>query len=167
MSVTAVPEPKDLKWSQYTGPVPPASSLDAFTKPKFTLGYAKLVKDGEKYRLDKVDVTLEMDKLQCWVRPAKKTDALLEHERGHWIMQKLVAKEIETELAALRADDPGAFNKAASARFDWYRNQRSGFLDKQYDDDTNHGTNTTQQGIWDGKIAGWESKGAIDLAGPP
>lgn len=167
MSVTAIPEPKDLKWSHYTGPVPPASSLDAFTKPKFTLGYAKLVKDGEKYRLDKVDVTLEMDKLQCWVRPAKKTDALLEHERGHWIMQKLVAKEIETELAALRADDPGAFNKAASARFDWYRNQRSGFLDKQYDDDTNHGTNTTQQGIWDGKIAGWESKGAIDLAGPP
>jgi Bacterial protein of unknown function (DUF922) len=167
MSVTSVPEPKDLKWSHYTGPVPGGSPLDAFTKPNFSLGYAKLVKDGEKYRLDKVDVTLTMEKLACWVRPAKKTADLLEHERGHWYMQKLVTKEIEDALAALRGDDPTAFNKEATEKFDWYRNKRSDFVDKKYDDATNHGSDSYQQGIWDGKIAAWVAKGSIDLVGPP
>jgi hypothetical protein len=167
MGVTSIPEPKDLKWSHYTGPPPAGSPLDAFTKPSFTLANTKAVKDGEKYRLEKVDIQLTMEKLQCWVKPAKKTAALLEHERGHWVMQSLVAKEIESALAALRADDPAALYKVAGEKFDWYQIKRSGFVDKQYDDDTNHGANTTQQGIWDGKITAWAAKGSIDLAGPP
>ena len=167
MAVTAVPEPKDLKWSDYKGPVPGGSSLDAFTQPRFTLGNAKAVKDGDKFRLDKVDIKLTMETLSCWVDPAKKTNALLEHERGHWFMQKLVAKEMESALAALRADDPAALFKDAGAKFDWYQTPRSGFVDKQYDDDTNHGTNATQQGLWDAKIKAWTEKGSMDLVGPP
>ena len=167
MGVTAVPEPKDLKWDHYKGPPPGSSPLDAFTKPRFTLGKAMAVKDGEKFRFDKVDIKLTMETLSCWVKPAKKTDALLEHERGHWFMQKLVAQEIQSALAALRGDDPAALYKEASEKFDWYQTPRSGFVDKQYDDDTNHGLNATQQGIWDGKIAGWVAKGSLDLAGPP
>jgi hypothetical protein len=167
MAVKTIPEPKDLKWSHYTGPVPEGSPLDAFTKPRFTLTNTKAVKDGEKYRLEKVDITLTMEKLSCWVRPSKKTDALLEHERGHWYMQSLVAKEMESALATLREDDATALFKVATEKFDWHRDKRSGFVDKQYDDDTNHGANKTQQGIWDEKIAAWVAKGAIDLAGPP
>jgi hypothetical protein len=45
--------------------------------------------------------------------------------------------------------------------------KRSGFVEKQYDDDTNHGANANRQGISDGKITAWAAKGAIDLAGPP
>lgn len=167
MAVTAVPEPKDLKWGHYTGPPPGSSPLDAFTKPRFTFAVTKAVKDGEKYRFDKVDIQLTMEKLACWVKPTKKTAALLEHERGHWVMQKLVAKEIESALAALRADDPAALYKVASTEFAWYEKKRSGFVDKEYDDDTNHGANSTQQGLWDGKIAAWAAKGSIDLVGPP
>lgn len=167
MSVTTTPDPKDLKWSDYTGPVPAGSPLDAFTKPSFTLANTKAVKDGEKYRFEKVDIRLAMERLKCWVRPSKKTDDLLQHERGHWIMQSLVANEMEGELAALRDDNPAALFKVATERFDWYRIKRSGFVDKQYDDATNHGTDSTQQGIWDGKIKAWAAKGAIDLAGPP
>ena len=167
MAVTTAPDPKDLKWSDYTGPVPAGSPLDAFTKPRFTLGNTKAVKDGEKYRLEKVDIHLTMEKFQCWVKPVKKTAALLEHERGHWTMQSLVAKEMEGALAALRGDDPTALFKVAGDKFDWYRDKRSGFVDKQYDDDTNHGSNATLQGIWNGKITAWVAKGSIDLAGPP
>jgi hypothetical protein len=167
MSVTTTPDPKDLKWKHYTGPVPAGAALDAFTKPAFALGYANAVKDGEKYRFDKVDIKLTMEKFKCWVKPAKKTDALLEHERGHWYMQSVVAKELEGALAALRGDDSAALFKLATAQFDWYSDKRSGFVDKKYDDDTNHGTDATQQGIWDGKIAAWVAKGAIDLVGPP
>jgi hypothetical protein len=64
MAVTTVPDPKDLKWSHYTGPAPAGSPLDAFTKPRFTLGKAKPLKDGEKYRLEKVDIQLTMEKLK-------------------------------------------------------------------------------------------------------
>lgn len=167
MSVTAVPEPKDLKWSHYTGPPPSKSPLDAFTKPRFTLGNTKAVKDGETYRLEKVDIKLSMETLQCWVKAGKKTDALLEHERGHWFMQKLVAGEMESALAALRGDDAASLYKEANKKFDWYQTPRSGFVDRKYDDDTNHGANTVQQATWDQKIAGWVAKGAIDLAGPP
>ena len=167
MSVTTTPDPKDLKWGDYTGPAPGRSPLDAFTKPRFTLGNTKAVKDGEAYRLEKVDIALTLDKFHCWVKSGKKTDDLLEHERGHWKMQSVVAKEMEAAMAALRGDDPAALFKSAGDTFDWYRIKRSGFVDKQYDDDTNHGTDATQQGIWDGKIAGWVTKGAIDLAGPP
>ncbi|MFI5119099.1 MAG: hypothetical protein ACHQM4_01720 [Thermoanaerobaculia bacterium] len=167
MSVTSIPDPKDLKWSHFTGPVPAGSPLDAFTKPSFTLGNTKAVKDGEKFRLDKVDITLKMDKLACFVKPDKKTAALLEHERGHWIMQGLVAKEMEAALAALRGADPASLFKVAGDKFDWYRLKRSGFVDKQYDDATNHGSDSTQQGIWDGKITAWVAKGSIGLAGPP
>ena len=99
MSVTTTPDPKDLKWKHYTGPVPAGAVLDAFTKPSFTLGNTKAVKDGEKYRLDKVDITLTMEKFLCWVKPDKKTDDLLGHERGHWSMQSVVAKEMESALA--------------------------------------------------------------------
>jgi hypothetical protein len=101
------------------------------------------------------------------VNPANKTAALLEHERGHWFMQKLVAQEMESALAALRGDDPNSLFKDAGEKFDWYRTPRSGFVDKQYDDDTNHGTDSAQQGIWDKKIEAWVAKGSIDLAGPP
>ena len=167
MSVTTKPDPKDLKWSDYTGPVPSGAVLDAFTKPAFALGYSKAVKDGEKYRLEKVDITLTMAKFSCWVKSAKKTADLLEHERGHWYMQSLVAKEMESALAALRGDDLTALSKVAGDKFDWYRKDRSGFVDKKYDDDTNHGANSYQQGIWDGKIAAWVAKGSIDLVGPP
>ena len=167
MSVKSTPDPKDLKWGDYTGPAPAGSPLDAFTKPRFTLGNTKAVKDGDAYRLEKVDISVALEKLQCWVKSNKKTDDLLEHERGHWKMQGIVAKEMEAALAALGGDDPAALFKAAGDTFDWYRIKRSGFVDKRYDDDTNHGTDGTQQGIWNGKIAGWVAKGAIDLAGPP
>lgn len=167
MSVTTAPDPKDLKWSHYTGPVPAGAVLDAFTKPRFTLGDTKALKDGEKYKFDKVDIKLTMEKFLCWAKPAKKTDALLEHERGHWYMQSVVAKEMEDALAALRGDDPTSLFKVATQKFDWYRNDRSGFVDKKYDDATNHGSDATQQGVWDLKIAGWVAKGAIDLVGPP
>jgi len=167
MSVTTTPDPKDLKWKHYTGPVPAGAVLDAFTKPRFTLGNAQAVKDGEKYKFNKVDIKLTMEKFQCWVKPAKKTADLLEHERGHWYMQSVVAKELESALAALRGDDSNALVKLASAQFDWYSDKRSGFVDKKYDDATNHGADTTQQGVWDLKIAAWVAKGAIDLVGPP
>ncbi len=167
MAVTTTPAPKDLKWSHYTGPPPSGSPLDAFTKPRFTLANTKAVKDGEKYRFEKADIQLTMERLQCWVKASKKTAALLEHERGHWIMQTLVAKEMESALTALRGDDPAALFKVATEKFDWYRTKRSGFVDTQYDDDTNHGTNATHQGTWDGKIKAWGAKGSIDLVGPP
>ncbi len=102
MSVTTTPDPKDLKWGDYTGPAPGRSPLDAFTKPRFTLGNTKAVKDGEAYRLEKVDIALTLEKFHCWVKSGKKTDDLLEHERGHWKMQSVVAKEMEAAMAALR-----------------------------------------------------------------
>ena len=96
--------------------MPAGAVLDAFTKPRFTLGNTKAVKDGEKYRLDKVDIKLTMEKFQCWVKSAKKTADLLEHERGHWYMQSVVAKEMESALAALRGDDPNALVEAGRRR---------------------------------------------------
>ena len=167
MAVTTTPDPKDLKWSHYTGPAPKGSPHDAYTKPKFTLGNTTAVKDGEDYRLNKVDIKLEMETLQCWVKAGKETDALLEHERGHWIMQSLVAKEMQDALVALRAADSGTLFNDATTKFNWYRTERSGFVDKKYDDDTNHGANKPLQAIWDGKIKAWAAKGSIDLAGPP
>ncbi len=60
-------------------------------------------------------------------------------------MQSVVAKEMEDALAALRGDDPTAFNKVATEKFDWYRIKRSGFVDKKYDDATKHGSDATSR----------------------
>lgn len=167
MGVTILPDPKDLKWDNYVGAVPKGSPYDAFTKPSFELVKTNAKKEGNDYRLEKVNIKLTMDKPNCWVKKDLKSDMLLEHERGHWIMYSLIAGEMNDALDALRATNVKTLYQEATTKFDWYRNTRSSFLDNKYDTDTNHGKIKYHQDLWNAKIQEWAKKGKIDLSGPP
>ena len=157
-----------VTWAEFGNrkhdPMPAAGTVApaAFTQPLIrTSGFQLAGIPGSKppkARLkDTIVVGVSLDPVswaQDWVftLPRAKQDDLLNHERGHFSIGALLARDFYYDLLELRKKEYASPNEANSD-FDKLRDARNAafkaIVDK-YDVETTHGGVASQQARWDG-----------------
>jgi hypothetical protein len=171
MAVKVEPEPKLLTWGHFRKIEKPPESdpWDAHTSPEYDLQIPPkggIVKDGTLLRVQKLTITVTPDSTRSWVVKSKQTQALLDHERGHWMMDIVVGHEMHDAILALRGTGADDLKKKINAEFDWHREKREKWLADKYDDETKHGADAKAQQQWAAKILGWHNALKIEMITP-
>ena len=81
-------------------------------------------RDGSNFKFATFEASVAIDRNGTWVVAGRESVALLEHERRHWMMDILVARELHAALEALRSPTASGLNGLATREFDWHRNTR-------------------------------------------
>ena len=118
---------RQLSWEDYRAPVPPNATNDAITCTNISIG------------LDTAYAVFYPDR--SWMRSAD--SALLRHEQVHFAITRDYAKIVDSYLKCPFDDCREKVGKIIEA---WRNTER------QYDLDTNHGTDTLAQKQWEQKI---------------
>lgn len=143
--------PSNLQWHQFrTIPrSPPGVDEDAQiqtdTRPP---NHVQIEHNGAQFRLARFDVQNVVVHSGTWVVHGTATQALLNHEQGHWDIAGLCAYEYYRALEALRAPNRSALQAGATAALRRMR-QKASRLQLKYDRETQHGRNTAEQSRWD------------------
>lgn len=139
---------RDIEWSDFTGEADESSKFDAVTYWIITYSFPRPTFEGNKARVKAtVRVFLRSD---SWVKQDKKTSLLLNHERGHFKIGKICAKEIEETINAMAFDRNDYANQINAVY--WEIIKKYVEIEKQYDIDTEHYKNQAQQAMWDKKL---------------
>ena len=147
---------RKLEWSDFIG------------KPDYSKDYVSLLQiyfnyntdssynyalPGQTYE-DYVEPNLVMSysiSSNSWVKLSQATDEILNHEQTHWNIAVMCGLQFEKDVRS----------KRPWARYNWRMTVDSMFfkmvegyykVQNQYDEDTNHGLNKTQQKNWDSKV---------------
>jgi Bacterial protein of unknown function (DUF922) len=139
---------RDVEWSDFTGEIDESSKHDAWTYWVTKYSFPAPQFDGDIARV-KVKVRLFL-RSDSWVRPNKKTNRLLNHERGHYRIGRICANEIEKTINSMDFNRHNYRQEVDAIYWEIINKYRE--INKQYDLDTNHYNNQAQQAIWDKKL---------------
>ncbi|MEO6632799.1 MAG: hypothetical protein ABIN13_13785 [Mucilaginibacter sp.] len=138
---------RPLTWADFQSKTP-NSKYAAEVFP--TVGYdehAEVVKGIIKLHLT---VKTCLSKSACWVKDGSRSDYALNHEQRHFDIVKIASEHFKQKLTAgnLGTDD---YEASVNMEYlDAYREMNN--LQKQYDDETHHGTDAAEQGRWNQHI---------------
>lgn len=96
---------------------------------------------------DKWRITITPD-AQLW-KDANKTAELLAHEQIHYFFGFVTARALVNDFLSLQVKSKGEFRKAMFDLYDLHLLTRAGALNDQYESDTNHSANSSQQTQWE------------------
>ena len=142
-----IPDGK-IKWDDFTGPVEADSKYGATIYWRINYKYKVL-----SFRGDTAIIDLQVSPLfkgKSWVLPNKKTDELLAHEQGHFdlaIIGALKFKKIATSTILLKGNYAEKINLIFDSILTDIRQ-----MELQYDEETNHMLNRSEQARWNKKI---------------
>jgi len=101
-----------------------------------------------------IHIRLEMKafvpKSGCWVKDFSRDDYTLNHEQRHFDIVKIIAKQFEQKIRAAKLP-VGNFDGVINYQFYNYFGEMN-HLQDQYDDETQHGINTSEQERWNQRI---------------
>ncbi|MFL6467027.1 MAG: DUF922 domain-containing protein [Pyrinomonadaceae bacterium] len=139
---------RDIEWSDFTGEADRSSPRYAYTYWMTTYSFPSPSFRGDKVRV-KIAVRLFLDPTS-WVRPDKRSVRLLNHERGHYRLGRICAKDIEETINSTDFSRDN-YRKEIDALY-WKIIEKYVVLNKQYDSDTDHYLNVEQQIFWDRRL---------------
>lgn len=166
MAITFSPKIGNLIWQHFkkVKSSPDGSDTDAHVAPKYSLkipNQGGIVKKDKTYSVAKVNIDVALELSKTWVIKGKESDQLLAHEKRHWMMDIIIAYEMERAILDLSAADAGTLKQQIQDEFNWYRKDREKYLADKYDDETGHGTDPIAQSQWNTKVDQWYSDKSI------
>ncbi len=156
MSVTFTPAPDSLAWSHFRDVS--EGNTDAHIQPSYGLNIPRqggVVRDGSSFRVASVTVTVGIHSPGTWVVQGRQSTRLLDHERLHWKMAIIVGYELERAVLALRAPTAAQLNQQVRTKFTRARETREPALQRQYDNETSHGSDPAAQARWQTNVNRW------------
>ena len=160
MAVTPNPAATALAWTNYTAVAtssrPP---LNAYTYVAIGVPTPTIVR-GSTLRVSQVTVPISVDRGRSWFVSSRQTDALLRHERLHYRIGILVARELDARLLGVTAASQSALRTALQSAID-DAGPRMQSIFESYDRDTNHALVVPQQAAWEMRVTSWEQAGRI------
>jgi hypothetical protein len=137
---------RPLTWEDFTAKPDSNSSFYANTGwgIKFNTKVAIDGATGESQTT--IETQLFLDEKTSWVKPAKATPQLLQHEQGHFNTGILCLKELNKKFEALsksKTNYMAQLQDVFKTVIEKYKK-----MDLQYDEETNHSINTTAQQKW-------------------
>jgi len=138
---------RPLTWDDFKGKTP-QSRFAAEVYP--TIGYDEHGKvEGAIVHLN-IDIKVSLPKSACWVRDGNRTDYTLNHEQRHFDLAKIAAEHFKQRIKAEKLP-VGNYDGYINVDYlDAFREMDS--LQKQYDDETIHGTDHAAQVRWNERI---------------
>jgi hypothetical protein len=175
-----------LGWQDFQGTAPAKPAGDqAQTEARFDFAYDyewdDTKGDHHGYRVNHVQIKVELDRANMWVVPSAKNATLLKHEQGHYDIVALVARDLYNELTGWEtpkapkrfkketdlknaADRLGRQARALAARLAGTASSVG-----EYDKQTKHGQDAQAQDKWDKMLEAARSKGtklSVPQGGP-
>ncbi|MCO5949710.1 hypothetical protein [Mucilaginibacter flavidus] len=138
---------RPLTWADFQSKIP-TSQYSAEVFP--TIGYdlhAEIVKGIVNLHLT---VKTCLPKSACWAKDDSRSDYTLNHEQRHFDIVKIVSEHFKQKLAAGELTVDNYEGTVNMEYLDTYREMN--IIQKQYDDETRHGTETAEQGGWNLRI---------------
>lgn len=148
--------PRALSWKDFreVSSRPTGNNEDAQIHTEIELSPKVSIKkiDG-RLLLGSFSISLRIINDDTWVVTSAKSDSLLAHEKGHYDITGLMARDMATDLAAIRATSPGELQREVN-RIQAHYGQHAQTLSDQYDEEkeTNHGLNSGKQAEWENRI---------------
>lgn len=137
---------RPLVWSDFTGKPDESSSYNALTFWSIKYNVSNVQFKGDEMTIGKFEVILTFSSNNSWLKKGKGTDALLEHEQGHFntgilCMNELLKKVKETTFTKKNINEKlqAIFNDTLK------KYHELGLL---YDEESNHSINVEQQAKW-------------------
>jgi hypothetical protein len=160
MSITFRPLPHGVTWTHFrqvkASPDPDGYLAQTGYELKATFRWTG--DDTNGYSITNPAVVVQLVTADTWVVIGNRTPDLLHHEQLHYVIATLVGRELDSELTALTDDDSKSLQQAALDLIQ-AKNDRALAIGRAYDDDTDHGTDTTQQKLWLNRVHDWENNG--------
>lgn len=138
---------RPLTWADFQSKVP-SSKYEAEVFP--TLGYDENAEVVNGIIILRLAVKTCLPKSACWAKESSRNNYTLNHEQRHFDIAKIAAGRFKQKIDAGKltpANYDGIINEAY---LDAYREMSN--LQKQYDDETHHGTDTSEQQKWNSRI---------------
>jgi hypothetical protein len=132
---------KKLSWDDFKMDSPSSTRDAALTTTFVGFSYSR-TRDIITF-----DIECKFQKSRSWGR--LKTDYILNHEQGHFDIAEIFARKLNKEITLFLAKSKQheELNKIYTKVMNEKRDTQ-----QQYDDETNHSINKTQQAAWDKKI---------------
>lgn len=166
MAITVRANPTTLAWSNFTVVAALTGGEDAHIDINFVIPTRPPRRVGSNWALAET-FEIVVSPVARVLRTAAQTADLLSHEQGHYDIGICVAWALAADLQTLTAPNPGQLGQQLNTVFNLHRTTRMGAVQRQYDLDTNHSQNTTQQARWDTAIrAALSSKASSILTHP-
>jgi hypothetical protein len=138
---------RPLIWSDFLSKVPD-SKYDAEVFP--TLGYVEHIEIVKGIINLHLAVKVCLPKSASWAKEGSKNDYTLNHEQKHFDIVKIEAEHFKQKIKAHNLTIGNYDGPINEAYLDAYREMNN--LQKQYDTETHHGTDTSEQQKWNGRI---------------
>lgn len=141
---------RQLTWDDFLGTKPPGSQSAASIFSSFSY-------EGHSHWVNgyiQVELTFRvfMLKSQSWVTLGARDDYSLRHEQNHFDITKMVVERFKQQILADNDMDIDDYNSRIQFLYlEAYRDMNR--WQKQYDGETAHGINHTEQQRWDQKVA--------------
>jgi len=129
-----------------------------------------VARDGAQVRLRGYTVRVRIIREDTWVVTSQKSNALLAHEQGHFDILGLTARDMVTDLAALRAgssSDLAQQVRDTIARAGALATRLDGIYDGTGSAGTNHGSSSAVQARWNAHLQNCKDTGARLTDVPP
>lgn len=137
---------RKLTWADYSGKVDASSSFGAMTEYQFSYRVSEMEKSSDSIYFKNIEVILNFDHQKSWVKKDMMTDALLEHEQGHFNIGLMCVREFLTTIKStkfIKAQYSARLKQIFQVVSNKYRQMHT-----QYDAETNHSINRTAQEKW-------------------
>jgi hypothetical protein len=138
---------RPLTWADFQSNVA-NSKYDADVFP--SIGYDEQLEVNKSIINIRIDLKAFLPKSACWVKNGSRNDYTLNHEQRHFDIAKISAERFKQKLKAENLP-VGNYDGYINVDYlDAYREMNA--LQKQYDDETRHGSNQYEQQKWNDKI---------------
>ncbi|MFN4147012.1 MAG: hypothetical protein ACK4GN_14400 [Runella sp.] len=139
---------RPLTWKDFMGAPSVLSRWAAQVFTSFGFEARSSVKDRTLFLYVRPKVWI--DKTISWVRPESKNDYVLDHEQLHFDITRVIAERFKHKLQSMTLSVEDFSSELQYQYIEFYR--LHGRLQQQYDDQTQHGLNRSQQAQWSKKI---------------
>ncbi|MGI4751733.1 MAG: hypothetical protein ACRYFB_13970 [Janthinobacterium lividum] len=134
---------RPLTWTDFQDK-PQGGKYAAMVFPSFGFEEQREIVNGE-IRLH-LDMKIYVPKSACWVKYGNQNDYSLNHEQRHFDLVAIVGKHFEQKIKAAKLP---VNNCDGLINVEYYESFREmNHLQKQYDDETEHGINRNKQEEW-------------------
>ncbi|MET0068549.1 MAG: hypothetical protein ABW096_00815 [Candidatus Thiodiazotropha sp.] len=159
--------PRQLAWSDFNDiqSRPQGESEDARISMGFRPGRIRVEQEGAEYRFGEMEFNMVLNAAGSWVVASGKTDELLAHEQGHFDIVGLCYRDLVAEARRLRGSSRNRLIRAMR-RLMSEADGRAESLTREYETQTEHGRNATNQLAWQNQIAASRQTG-VPLVAPP
>lgn len=162
MSVIVMLAAEKLSWADFKKLKAPVDGLNAQTRVEMQPATIKTEHGPEGMRIVQLTLRVVLDSENTWVVTGKETAELLEHERLHYRIAIEVARELDTQLLALKGKNAGALQTGANKVMATIK-RRVQTISDAYDKDTDHGRVREKQKAWVTRVGTWEAKHVISF----